>query len=73
MDDAITQAQSMERGTLMMKIDIKSTFRLLSVDPADCHLFMMPPKLFNISTDLLAWNLERQGVHVSPIIDDYLT
>ena len=71
MDDAIKQVQSMRRGTLMMKIDIKSAFQLLSVHPADCHLLVMPPKHFNISTDLLAWILERQGVF--PIIDDYLT
>ena len=40
-DNAITQAQSMGRGTLLTKIDIKSAFHLLPVNPADCHLLVM--------------------------------
>jgi len=34
-DNAIQQAQSMGKGTLLTKIDIKNTFRLLPVHPAD--------------------------------------
>ena len=40
-DDAITLAQSMGRGTLLTKIDIKSAFRLLPVHPTDRHLLVM--------------------------------
>ena len=40
-DNAITVAQNMGRGTLMTKIDIKSAFRLLPVHPADRHLLVM--------------------------------
>ena len=40
-DDAINQILSLGRGTMMAKIDIKNTFRLLLVHPADRHLLMM--------------------------------
>ena len=41
MDTAIEQLVTLERGTLMAKIDIKSTFRLLPFDPTDRHLLAM--------------------------------
>jgi len=40
-DDAITQAQSMGRETLLTKIDIKSAFQLLPVHPTDRHLLVI--------------------------------
>ena len=40
-DSAITAIQKFGRGTLLAKVDIKSTFRLLPVHPADRHLLAM--------------------------------
>ena len=37
-DTAIEQIMALGKGTLLTKIDIKSTFRLLPVHPADHHL-----------------------------------
>jgi len=41
LDNAIQQAQSLGRGTLLMKIDIKNAFCLLPVHPTDRHLLVM--------------------------------
>ena len=40
-DMAIEQLVTLGRGTLMAKIDIKSAFLLLPVDPTDRHLLAM--------------------------------
>ena len=40
-DTAIEQIQTLDRGTLLAKIDIKSAFHLLPVNPEDCHLLAM--------------------------------
>jgi len=40
-DNAIAQAQTLGRGTLLTKIDIKSAFRLLPVHPVDRHMLVM--------------------------------
>ena len=40
-DNAINQILPLGKGTMMAKIDIKSTFRLLPVHPADRHLLML--------------------------------
>ena len=40
-DSAINYIQSLGKGTLLAKIDIKSAFRLLPVHPADRHLLAM--------------------------------
>jgi len=40
-DNAIAQAQTLGRGTLLTKIDIKSAFHLLPVHPVDHHMLVM--------------------------------
>ena len=40
-DDAIQKILSQGRGAMLAKIDVKSAFRLLPVDPSDRHLLGM--------------------------------
>ena len=88
MDDAINKIMETGPNTLLAKADIKNTFRLLPVHPADRHLLAMKWKqsLYidtclpfrlrsapNILADLLAWVAKQRGVSFSMhYLDDFL-
>jgi len=57
-DLAIDQIRKFGYGTLLVKVDIKSAFRLLPVHPADHHLLSMRldkhmTLVFHLGSDLL--------------------
>ena len=40
-DNAISTIMALGRDTLLAKIDVKSAFRLIPINPSDCHLLAM--------------------------------